>query len=184
MDLTEQQRLRDKTVAILFDWAEHRVPPFTGENQDSFADAITAAHLVADEARINLGRWIDAARRSGLSWSEVGDALGISKQAAQQRFKSLDGNDESVTESGEEIVRVVAGAFNEMSVMREEGRKGFELVRTGALMLVFRPTTQRWEYRRLIRLSHNVPPEMEREGWRFVTSWLPFLYYKRAIGPL
>ncbi len=184
MDITEQQRVREKTAAILFHWAENRVPPFNGESQAGFAEAIMVAHLVADEARINLGRWIDAARRAGLSWSEVGDALGISKQAAQQRFKPLDIGDDILADAGEEIVRLGASAFNEMSIMREEGRKGHELVRTGALALVFRPTTQRWEYRRLIRLSHNVPPEMEAQGWRFVSSWLPFIYYKRAIGPL
>ena len=32
-----------------------------------------------------LGHFVDQARRAGCSWSQIGDALGVSKQAAQQR---------------------------------------------------------------------------------------------------
>src|SRR4051812_43412720 len=48
----------------------------------------TAASLmrdVGDTADAALGYFVDQARRSGRSWSEIGDALGVSKQAAQQR---------------------------------------------------------------------------------------------------
>ena len=48
----------------------------------------TAAALmreVGDTADAALGYFVDQARRSGRSWSEIGDALGVSKQAAQQR---------------------------------------------------------------------------------------------------
>ena len=31
-----------------------------------------------------LGHFVDQARRAGCSWSQIGDALGVSKQAAQQ----------------------------------------------------------------------------------------------------
>jgi Clp amino terminal domain, pathogenicity island component len=36
-----------------------------------------------------LDHFVDAARESGLSWNEIGCALGTSKQAAQQRFGAL-----------------------------------------------------------------------------------------------
>jgi hypothetical protein len=39
-------------------------------------------HELADDL---LGHFVEAAREAGASWSEVGDALGVSKQAAQQR---------------------------------------------------------------------------------------------------
>jgi hypothetical protein len=32
-----------------------------------------------------VGHFVDQARREGASWSQIGDALGVSKQAAQQR---------------------------------------------------------------------------------------------------
>jgi hypothetical protein len=179
MRLAEQQKLRDKTSALVLDWAEQRQPPFTGETAEGFGEAIVAAHLVADEGRINLHRWVDAARRAGVSWAEIGEALGISKQAAQQRFRGAS-DDHAEEGDGLEIVRLGATAFNEMRILREEGLKGGELVRTGALTLVFRPTGQPWEYRRRLGAVSAVA-EMKKEGWEYVSSWLPFHYFKRPL---
>ena len=178
MNITEQQSLRDRVAAIMTDWASGRVPPFTGESRDGFEEAILAAHLIADEGRIVLHRWVEAARRSGLSWSEIGDALGISKQAAQQRFRSPDADENDLAlGEGEKVVRYGANAFNEMSILREEGENGHELVGIGPLRLTFRRTERRWEYRRVIGTGAG----LEREGWTYVASWLPFLYFKRAL---
>ncbi len=179
MNINEQQALRDKVGALMLEWAEGREPPFTGEGREGFDDAILAAHLIADEGRLNLQRWVEAARRSGLSWTQVGEVLGISKQAAQQRFRTAQ-DDEALPDAGEaeRIVRYGATAFNEMSMMRTEGEQGHELVDVGPLALVFRPTQRRWQYRRIIGTNAAVA-RMEREGWSYVASWLPFLYYKR-----
>jgi hypothetical protein len=49
-------------------------------------DEITSAadkHLAAAGA---LNRTVRDARRAGLSWTQIGAALGTTKQAAQQRF--------------------------------------------------------------------------------------------------
>ena len=43
------------------------------------------AHAVCDDL---VGRFVDDARRAGCSWTEIGGVLGVSKQAAQQRFHS------------------------------------------------------------------------------------------------
>ena len=32
-----------------------------------------------------IGHFVDQARRAGCSWSEIGEAMGVTKQAAQQR---------------------------------------------------------------------------------------------------
>lgn len=180
MRMTEQQAIRAKAATIMVEWANGRKPTFDGESPDDLKDAITAAHLVADEGRIELQRWIDAARRTGLSWSEIGETLGISKQAAQQRFKATEPDEEAVHPDGEKIVRLGATAFNEMRILREEGAKGYELVDTGVLKLVFRPTDRKWEYRRSIggNFGH---PENNADGWIYVSSWLPFHYFKRAM---
>jgi hypothetical protein len=37
-------------------------------------------------AQLNLHRHVSSARRSGHSWAAIGYALGVSRQAAQQRF--------------------------------------------------------------------------------------------------
>src|SRR4051812_13928309 len=49
------------------------------------ASVIDAAHL-ADVADHLIGHFVDAARRDGLSWAEIGECLGVTKQAAQKRF--------------------------------------------------------------------------------------------------
>jgi len=179
MDISEQQALRDRVGALMLEWAEARQPPFTGEGREGFEEAILAAHLIADEGRIVLHRWVEAARRSGLSWSEIGDVLGISKQAAQQRFRSpaMD-NEDRLGGEGEIVVRHGANAFNEMSILRDEGRQGHELLSVGPLRLTFRRTEMMWEYRRVIGSRAG----LERDGWTWVASWLPFHYFKRAVG--
>ena len=52
-----------------------------------------ASGLVRDLAEVGdaaLGYFVDQARRAGHSWSDIGDALGVSKQAAQQRHTVRD----------------------------------------------------------------------------------------------
>lgn len=177
----DEQALRAKAAAVTLDWAERRAPAFTWEHKGDFAEVIEAAHVAADEGQLALRRWVDAGRRAGMSWAEVGDVLGITKQAAQQRFRS--DADAGATASHDLIeVRLGATAFNEMRMLREEGLKGNELVRTGGLALVFRRSDRQWEHARLIAVSANTLMErMSRDGWTYVSSWFPFHYFKRPL---
>ena len=180
MRVTDEQALRTKAAAVTLEWAEGRSPPFTGEHKGDFAEVIEAAHIVADESRIALQRWIDAGRRAGMSWSEVGDALGISKQAAQQRFRSELEAEQPKRDLIE--VRLGATAFNEVRILRREGLAGNELVGTGGLTLMFRRTDRLWEYERAIAVSAPlITAKMSRQGWTYVSSWFPFHYFKRPI---
>lgn len=56
---------------------------------DQPLDRLSAAMGVKDDlddlADRLIGHFVDQARRSGCSWSEIGAAMGVSKQAAQQR---------------------------------------------------------------------------------------------------
>lgn len=52
-----------------------------------------ASALAADVAQLGdslLGHFVDAARRAGHPWSQIGVALGVTRQAAQQRFVAPD----------------------------------------------------------------------------------------------
>jgi hypothetical protein len=63
-------------------------------DDDPLAQLQQAAVLkdeVADLSDALLGHFVDQARRSGATWSQIGDALGVSKQAAQQRHASPGG---------------------------------------------------------------------------------------------
>ncbi|MBD8677361.1 hypothetical protein [Sphingomonas sp. CFBP 13720] len=178
MNIAEETALRQRATKIVLDWAAERQPPFVGEDRAGYADAIVAAHIVADEARLSLHRWIDAARRAEMSWTEIGDALGISKQAAQQRFRSLTAGDDDRQPS--EIIRGGATAFNEMRILAEEGRDGNELVGIGVLTLIFRPSDRKWEYCRRIGTGSDAD-RLHAAGWTHVASYLPFHYYKRPL---
>jgi hypothetical protein len=178
-----EQSLREKTTAIALDIAIAA----GGESMDmdtaAYGQVIEAAHVVADEGRTGLQRWVDAGRRAGLSWSEIGEALGVSKQAAQQRFGGPSQDDPAVL--GETLVRLGASAFNEQAILDAEGAKGRELVRVAMLALAFRPTDHAWEHRRVVSISRDVAEaKLAGGGWRYVTSWGLFHYFKRPTARL
>ena len=50
------------------------------------SDAFTVSTQIDEQADALIGYFVDQARRSGLSWSQIGGAMGVSKQAAQKRF--------------------------------------------------------------------------------------------------
>src|ERR1700710_223271 len=53
---------------------------------DRVADAMQLAQELDEVADSLIGHFVDQARRSGASWSEIGRSMGMSKQAAQKRF--------------------------------------------------------------------------------------------------
>jgi hypothetical protein len=53
---------------------------------DNLADAMAAAAQLEAQSDALIGYFVDQARRSGASWSQIGASMGVSKQAAQQRF--------------------------------------------------------------------------------------------------
>src|SRR3954471_19402623 len=59
-----------------------------GDSVAGLRAAVEAADDVCGVAEELLDRYVARAREDGRSWSEIGAALGVSKQAAQQRFVS------------------------------------------------------------------------------------------------
>src|SRR6476660_6289731 len=53
---------------------------------DQLSDAVIAADHLGEVADHLIGHFVDPARRSGASWSEIGRSMGVTKQAAQKRF--------------------------------------------------------------------------------------------------
>lgn len=53
---------------------------------DQLGDAVLAADHLGNLADHLVGHFVDQARRSGASWTEIGRSMGVTKQAAQQRF--------------------------------------------------------------------------------------------------
>jgi len=56
------------------------------EPLDQLSDAVLAADHLGDVADHLIGHFVDQARRSGASWTDIGKSMGVTKQAAQKRF--------------------------------------------------------------------------------------------------
>ncbi|WP_421740228.1 Clp protease N-terminal domain-containing protein [Cellulomonas sp.] len=52
--------------------------------------AVLTAQALGDVADHLIGHFVDQARRSGASWTEIGANMGVTKQAAQKRFVAKD----------------------------------------------------------------------------------------------
>src|SRR5712691_3611539 len=66
-----------------------------GRAQDSPLDRVEAALAVGEELTSGaddlIGQFVDEARHAGCSWTEIGQRIGVSKQAARQRFTQRPG---------------------------------------------------------------------------------------------
>jgi hypothetical protein len=92
----------------------------------NLADAMTVAARLDEQSDALIGYFVDQARRSGASWSQIGAGLGVTKQAAQQRFVSR-------WESAE-FSRFTARARNVLAAARQvAGLGGAALVDAGHL---------------------------------------------------
>ncbi|MEW2190268.1 Clp protease N-terminal domain-containing protein [Streptomyces microflavus] len=60
---------------------------------EQLSGAVIAADHLGDVADHLIGHFVDQARRSGASWTDIGRSMGVTRQAAQKRF---------VTKKGEE----------------------------------------------------------------------------------
>ncbi len=63
-----------------------KVQRLKGSALDNLADAVAVGEHLGEQADSLIGHFVDQARRSGASWSQIGTSMGVSKQAAQQRF--------------------------------------------------------------------------------------------------
>jgi Clp amino terminal domain, pathogenicity island component len=53
---------------------------------ENLTDAVVVGSDLGETADSLIGHFVDQARRSGASWSEIGASMGVTKQAAQKRF--------------------------------------------------------------------------------------------------
>jgi ATP-dependent Clp protease ATP-binding subunit ClpA len=54
----------------------------------NLSDAVAVGADLDEKSDALIGHFVDQARRAGASWSQIGTHMGVSKQAAQQRFVS------------------------------------------------------------------------------------------------
>ncbi|OLT34340.1 Clp protease [Actinomadura sp. CNU-125] len=61
------------------------------EPLEQLTDAVIAADRLGEIADHLIGHFVDQARRSGASWTDIGKSMGVTKQAAQKRFVPKEG---------------------------------------------------------------------------------------------
>lgn len=142
---------------------------------ESLLRLVDACGLALEECTVLQRNAVHQARRAEVSWAAIGEHLGITRQAAQQRFAP----EGEATPAGS--VRRIEGAtaFNEMQLLAAEGKAGFHLVGFGALFLLVKPSRHVWEHRRETALTIGNRARLEAAGWTYVGGWFPFQYFKR-----
>lgn len=84
-------------------------------------DAMLAAEDLGEIADHLVGHFVDQARRSGASWAEIGRSMGVSKQAAQQRFVTK-AADVMMTDPDAGFSRFTVRARNVVMAAQDEAR--------------------------------------------------------------
>lgn len=87
-----------------------------GDALDALSDARRVSGRVEDQADALIGYFVDQARRAGASWSQIGDSMGVSKQAAQQRHVARSGE---LVAGGRLFERFAPRARNALVVSRQ-----------------------------------------------------------------
>lgn len=130
------------------------------------------------ETRSLLREAVSSARAAGASWEAIGRVLGMSRQAAQQRFGRPQDRDDT---PGKRILGPVT-ASSEMEALRVAGRHGWHSVGFGAYQHTLEHSPTQWEHRRIRVVATGTKNRLERDGWQVIGTWFPWVYLKRDLG--
>jgi hypothetical protein len=89
---------------------------------DQLSSAVLAADHLGEVADHLIGHFVDQARRSGASWTEIGRSMGVSKQAAQKRFVPKDLGQPSDPDPSQGFSRFTPRARNVVVTAQNEAR--------------------------------------------------------------
>ncbi|MGK5442266.1 Clp protease N-terminal domain-containing protein [Micromonospora sp. URMC 105] len=89
---------------------------------DQLADAVVVGEHLGDVADHLIGHFVDQARRSGASWTDIGRSMGVTKQAAQKRF--VPRSTDAPLDPQQGFARFTLPARNVVMASQEEARAG------------------------------------------------------------
>lgn len=89
---------------------------------DQLSDAVLAAAQLVDVADHLIGHFVDQARRSGASWTDIGRSMGVTKQAAQKRFVRKGSGEASDLDPSQGFSRFTDRARNVVMAAQNEAR--------------------------------------------------------------
>ncbi|MFG1650989.1 Clp protease N-terminal domain-containing protein [Micromonospora sp. NPDC049275] len=89
---------------------------------DQLTDAVIAADHLGEVADHLIGHFVDQARRSGASWTDIGRSMGVTKQAAQKRFVAKGSTEAAALDPNAGFARFTPRARNVVMASQEEAR--------------------------------------------------------------
>ncbi|MFC9602608.1 Clp protease N-terminal domain-containing protein [Streptomyces niveus] len=89
---------------------------------DQLSDAVIAADHLGDVADHLIGHFVDQARRSGASWTDIGRSMGVTRQAAQKRFVAKTPGEGTDLDASQGFSRFTDRARKVVMAAQEESR--------------------------------------------------------------
>ncbi|WP_392669104.1 Clp protease N-terminal domain-containing protein [Streptomyces sp. LN785] len=89
---------------------------------EQLSGAVIAADHLGDVADHLIGHFVDQARRSGASWTDIGKSMGVTRQAAQKRFVAKDPGEPSDLDPSQGFSRFTPRARNAVAAAHNEAR--------------------------------------------------------------
>jgi hypothetical protein len=145
---------------------------------DRLLELVHVTARAGAETKSLLHEAVSSARAAGASWDAIGRVLGMSRQAAHQRFGRPQDRDDT---PGQRILGPVTAA-SEMEALRVAGRNGWHSVGFGAYQHTLEHSPTQWEHRRIRVVATGTRTRLERDGWRVIGTWFPWVYLKRDLG--
>ncbi|MCU1404596.1 MAG: hypothetical protein JWQ43_899 [Glaciihabitans sp.] len=174
-------------------------------NPADYLRLVSASRTAAETSSRLLRESIGGARAAGHSWDTLGKLLGVSRQAAQQRFGPApvpsdaqynkppydrsthdlaqhDGSELDLAQTAPRRVISPLTAFDEMAVLADEGRRGWHSVDYGTLYHLVEKSDWQWEHRRVIWSPITNYQRLEADGWMLVgVATFPWAYWSRQL---
>lgn len=89
---------------------------------DQLSSAVVASEYLGDVADDLVGHFVEKARRSGASWSQIGQSMGVTKQAAQKRFVTKAPAETPAVDPAKGFSQFSADARDALAAAQEEAR--------------------------------------------------------------
>ncbi|MCX4748269.1 ATP-dependent Clp protease ATP-binding subunit [Kitasatospora sp. NBC_01287] len=93
-----------------------------GDALEQLSTAVVAADHLGEVADHLIGHFVDQARRSGASWTDIGRSMGVTRQAAQKRFVPKDPGEPSDLDPSQGFGRFTDRARSVVMAAQEEAR--------------------------------------------------------------
>ncbi|WP_295822731.1 hypothetical protein [uncultured Deinococcus sp.] len=159
------------------------LPERLSHDPQAHLDVIRQVAAARDHVDRLLQSSVGAARSAGHSWEAIGSTLGMTRQAAQQRFgKGTPESGRTAAAQPETRRLTLLTSLNEMDILNRAGRYGWHSVGFGPLYHTVQRDTVQWEHLRVLAFDPG-RAALTAQGWQQVgTLWFPWAYYARPTG--